>query len=66
MIKVFVLIMTMSSIHKGSAIDHIEFDLKSDCEAAGQSFVEANKLRDNTRFICVTKNKVKNENHPHY
>lgn len=59
MIKVFVLIMSMSNGYQGSAIDHVEFDLKSDCEAAGKAFVDVNKRWDNTRFICVTKNKVK-------
>lgn len=58
MIKVFVLIISMSNGYRGSAIDHIEFDVKKDCEAAGEAFVQANKRYDDARFICVAKNKV--------
>ncbi|QHJ79027.1 MAG: hypothetical protein [Caudoviricetes sp.] len=62
MIKVFVLIISMSHGYQGSAIDHVEFDLLSDCNAAGQAFVVENKSYDHSRFICVTKNKVQNVN----
>lgn len=58
MIKVFVLIISMSNGYKGSAIDHIEFDLYDDCKAAGEAFVKDNKRWDDARFVCVTKNKV--------
>lgn len=58
MIKVFVLIISMSNGYQGSAIDHIEFDLKKDCDAAGEAFVSKNEHWDHARFICVAKNKV--------
>ncbi|WNL63039.1 hypothetical protein [Citrobacter phage Ci1] len=58
MIKVFVLIMSMSNGYQGSAIDHVEFDLYDDCDAAGKAFVHKNEYWDHARYICVTKNKV--------
>lgn len=58
MIKVFVLIVSMSNGYQGSAIDNIEFDLYKDCEAAGQAFVKKNEHWDHSRYVCVTKNKV--------
>lgn len=62
MIKVFVLIMSMSSGYQGSAIDHVEFDVYDDCDNAGKAFVAANKEYDHSRFICVPKNKISKEN----
>lgn len=56
MIKVFVLIMSMSNGYQGSAIDHVEFPVYKDCMAAGEAFVQKNEHWDHSRFICVTKN----------
>ena len=56
MIKVFVLIMSMT--YQGSAIDHVEFDVLEDCEAAGQAFVDSARILNRNHYICVTKNKV--------
>ncbi len=56
MIKVFVLIMSMSNGYQGSAIDDVTFYVYDDCMAAGNAFVKANEDYDHARFICVSKN----------
>lgn len=55
MIKLFVLIISMSNAYQGSAIDHIEFQSLDECKAAGEAFVKENKSYDNSRYVCVTK-----------